>query len=58
MEAMQRPNAPAWVEPPPRMPSDSDDPKTGYDTTVPPRRGPGDDKNPGEKPGDGGQGGS
>lgn len=51
----QRPNPPAEVSPIEPRPSDSDDPKTGYETTVPPRPKTGDDNKPDEKPADGGK---
>lgn len=43
------PNPPLQADPPPAS-GDADDPKTGYETTVPPRPKTGDDKKTDEKP--------
>ena len=48
------PNPPLQADPPPAS-GDADDPKTGYETTVPPRPKTGDDNKPDEKPAGGGK---
>lgn len=51
----QRPNPPAEVNPIEQKPSDSDDPKTGYEQTVPPLPKSGSGNQGDKKPADSGK---